>query len=604
MSAARCGVTSPRRSAGEPDRHRLPERHFDALAAGEGDRACVAMLRDVVLTKQLLRMCALADTDPAGAALLDRAQDTAPGAVAELLRYPHVVGWATDALRRSPGEDGEPGPGHLASTAAAAAVLAGLEATVDVPVRGGAVILPTLGRAQVGPSSFDGIGHVRTGPGGTEISAGHRVVHMPDDPSQDAPGWTGLRRLRLEHDGLVLDVRLDDLDPYRNGFGLEPAPRLSEEAVRAWRRSLDGAWAVLVRHHRPRAETIAAGVTTIVPLADQGGRHLSATSARAPGAIALTPPGEDLLLAESLVHEFQHIKLYALMDLFPLHGGDRDERFYAPWREDPRPLGGLIHGAYAFLGVTDFWRRQAEVAGDEGAAFAEYLFALWREETGRAIGAIEGSGRLTEVGRRFVGGMRAASRRLTAVPAADLPRRLAEDTAADHAFRWRLRHLRHDPATVDRIASAWPTGTPEPPARPAGLHGIGAAPPPVGDPRTDLRQLRLLQEEEFRRVRTADEADMALVAGDLTAAIDRYRARLRDDPADIDAWSGLAVAVRRAGTTPAAASLPAHPELVAAVHRRVAERSAVPPDPLEIAAWLAPATCGLAPGWTTLPVEG
>jgi len=42
-----------------------------------------------------------------------------------------------------------------------------------------------------------------------------------------------------------------------------------------------------------------------------------------------------------MVHEFQHSKLWA------------------PWRTDPRPLGGLLQGVYAFLGVADTWRALA-----------------------------------------------------------------------------------------------------------------------------------------------------------------------------------------------------------------------------------------------------
>ena len=69
-----------------------------------------------------------------------------------------------------------------------------------------------------------------------------------------------------------------------------------------------------------------------------------------------------MILASVLVHECQHAKLNAVLDLIPLSRPDQ-ARYYAPWREDPRPLGGLLHGAYAYLGVSDFWRVQSSRSG-------------------------------------------------------------------------------------------------------------------------------------------------------------------------------------------------------------------------------------------------
>jgi hypothetical protein len=37
---------------------------------------------------------------------------------------------------------------------------------------------------------------------------------------------------------------------------------------------------------------------------------------------------------------------------------DDGQRYYAPWRADPRLASGLLQGTYAFLGVSGFWRCQ------------------------------------------------------------------------------------------------------------------------------------------------------------------------------------------------------------------------------------------------------
>jgi HEXXH motif-containing protein len=46
------------------------------------------------------------------------------------------------------------------------------------------------------------------------------------------------------------------------------------------------------------------------------------------------------------VHEVQHLKLAALLDIVTLTMPGEHDRYYAPWRDDPRPLSGLLQGTY------------------------------------------------------------------------------------------------------------------------------------------------------------------------------------------------------------------------------------------------------------------
>jgi HEXXH motif-containing protein len=64
-------------------------------------------------------------------------------------------------------------------------------------------------------------------------------------------------------------------------------------------------------------------------------------------------------MAEAIVHEFGHTELNTLMDTEMLSSEDTRERFYSPWRSDPRPLSGLIHALYVFSRVSDFLSRAA-----------------------------------------------------------------------------------------------------------------------------------------------------------------------------------------------------------------------------------------------------
>jgi HEXXH motif-containing protein len=592
-------------------KHSLPTAVFDALAAGDGDAATVRTLWKAQLSKLLLRLRALWDSpgslDPVAFDLLAGAQRRAPDAVTEILLYPQVVAWSVAGLREQRSGAADMARAHFGGIAAAAGIRAGLEFTVTVAVRKGCVMLPTLGSAEVGPSTCDGRAVVHSGPHGVEVRTGQCTVTLPRDVGADAPGWHALRRLRSECDGHVLEARLDDLDPFRESHRLGSAPRLDVLTVGQWQRILDGAWSILVRHHPERAESIATGLAAFIPLAVEGGRQgLSATSADAPGAIAITPPGDALLFAESLVHEFQHAKLCALLDLLSLHSAGTDERFYAPWRDDPRPLGGLLQGAYAYLGVTDFWGRQQEVLADGDAAFAQYAFVLWRDQTLQAIGTIKDSGRLTEAGAEFVAGMRAALERWTGTPVPPEPQAQAEDTATDHRLTWRLRHLRPDPGVVDRLAGAWPIGQPNPVTPPPRLV-VSERPPGKPGVRTGLRHLRLRRPTEFRQryavsAAAHDEAaDLALVGGNFSAAVQCYTTRLAADPNDDEAWSGLAVSARRGDVRPAGEVLCALPELVAAVHRRIVRLGAGHPNPLDLACWLEPALRDAPRSWVRSP---
>jgi uncharacterized protein len=102
--------------------------------------------------------------------------------------------------------------------------------------------------------------------------------------------------------------------------------------------------------------------------------------------------------------------------------------FYAPWRDDPRPIEAMLQGAYAHLGVTDYWRgRRHRAEGPDAVAAAE-RFARWRGLTAEAIDTLAGSGALTERGDRVVARMRA-----TVEPWLDEP---VDAVAAETARRW------------------------------------------------------------------------------------------------------------------------------------------------------------------------
>jgi HEXXH motif-containing protein len=581
-------------------RHRMPGADFAALAKGGGDAAAVALLRDSRLSRTLIRLDALRQTVPepelaAGFDLLAKAQQKAPEAVRETLCHPQVSAWSAHALRLActPGNRGADLQ-HLACIAAVAAARAGLTAEIDVPVRRGRVILPGLGGALVGPAhghtahgevsdsvaqSPEVTARFRTAAGRMEVRTAATVITIPADPASDGRGWQGLRRIRTSAAGRVLDVSLDDLDPFRDLHALGATDRLGPSEAARWTSLIADAWDLLASDHPGFADGMAGGLTSFVPLAPgSDGRGMSATSADAFGACMLTRPADAVALAATLVHEFQHTKLGAVHDLFPLHTAPRDELYYSPWRDDPRPLWGLMHGAYAYLGVTDFWATQRRLR--PAHSFAHFEFARWRAQTQRALRTIGESGRLTVHGARFVAGMQARAETWNDAPVPDEPAELARSAVADHEAVWLLRNQRPDPVAVDSLARDWVAGGTAPFA-PVATTVVASGRALENNSRLDLIYLRLRDPDEFQN-KEAPAADRAYCSGDLAAAARGYRARLAETPGDPHAWAGLTL-VRRDGPIEKRLS---RPDLLAAVHRRVAELSGASADPDELAAWL------------------
>ncbi|MEV6603861.1 HEXXH motif domain-containing protein [Kutzneria sp. NPDC051319] len=561
--------------------HGLSHKDLDALAHGGGGREAVLALRSAKRSKALVTLLTLLESAPAMDGpigpiveawdLLAAAQDTDPAAAGRVLALPAVHSWAAQALRHLRGSVPFDAPlwfvlGHLHSVAAAAAVSAGLEFRTSIPVFAGLAVLPTLGAAVVPSGERHDVAEITAGRDGFAVR--HKGVELT--------GWLPMRQIRVEHSGQELAVWLDDLSPFRAFGDPLPAAPLSDKAVLDWTSALDQAWRLLVSRHAEQAEGLAAGLAALVPRPRRNRfRDSSATSADAFGLVELTLPTDAPRLAAVLIHEFAHSKLNGLFDLVTLDVEDRDEICYAPWRDDPRPLHGLLHGVYSFLAVTDFWR--AEDVDD----MAHFSFELHRLQTTDAIDTIERSGLLTDVGERFVATMREHVLSWQHHPVPERHRRAAEQVVLDHRATWRLRHLAPDPDHVAAVAADWREGRPwrgdpgpAPEVRPAAS---------ITEPRarTHLIEWSLRDPESFKslteetvaaEVPGATAADLCLMLGETRRAQALYEEQIAADPVGFTGWIGLGLAV-------GSRCLVTFPELVCAV---AAEVDAAPG---ELVAW-------------------
>jgi hypothetical protein len=73
------------------------------------------------------------------------------------------------------------------------------------------------------------------------------------------------------------------------------------------------------------------------------------------GVIFASACEDEFLFAEDIIHEYSHNVLFVVSKVFPIINEDDKCCYYSPWREDPRPLYGLIHALFTFTNVANFW---------------------------------------------------------------------------------------------------------------------------------------------------------------------------------------------------------------------------------------------------------
>jgi HEXXH motif-containing protein len=558
--------------------HRLSLRLLDETFAGPIGEPAMAELRASQHSRRLLLLKVVrelaSDAEEAWRVLVT-ADQRMSGAVRQVLNYPAVGAWLVRAIGKARGIVSDDVPvaeelGYLGAVAAAAAIRAGMPASVEVPVWRGRIHLPTIGQFDTGSTTDRGARVLHTESGTYVELDGSDAVPLAELPAMP------LRRHRSQVDGVPLSWTIDDIDPYRAFSAFEHPTRLDRADYERWCGLLDEAWALLVRRHPGYAAELAHVGPVIVPVSRSRGLVASSSSSSF-GAIVIATPESAATLAETLVHELQHSKLNAVLDLVRLEEGV-PRLCYAPWRRDPRPLPGLLHGIYAFMSVAEYWRWQRHA--DPGSRHANFKFLYHREQVRAAVRAVAAMPELTEFGKRLVDAVRA---RLAACDTEPVPDGLAATVTlllAEHRFSWRLRHLAPPATHVEDVARRWREGggPPEPcesvlapdirPARDSSLPVL-------------LRATALDPDHAV----VADAAEQALAGGRREEAARAFAVRIEADPDDDAAWVGLFTA-RHAEDD----GVPA--ETVSAAYRLLGAGGAEP-DPVALADWFVSRT---APG--------
>lgn len=119
--------------------------------------------------------------------------------------------------------------------------------------------------------------------------------------------------------------------------------------------------ALVARHHPSSHEqmTVSLDVLAYKPL--HAGYYSNMSYSDLPGAFICGVIEQPYELADTFIHELHHNRLFFLEEdgpfLEPRDGVDPldDRLYYSPWRDDPRPLHGILHAAYVYVPVTEFW---------------------------------------------------------------------------------------------------------------------------------------------------------------------------------------------------------------------------------------------------------
>jgi HEXXH motif-containing protein len=130
-------------------------------------------------------------------------------------------------------------------------------------------------------------------------------------------------------------------------------------------------------------------------------------------------------LGEMLVHESEHARLHLLELMQPIldKSCESRTRFYSPWRADPRPIYGIIHGVHVFSNVVLFLVQFLNRGPTERHHIVTKRLALVHAQVARGLEELQNHGTLTSAGTAVV--RQAAKRLADAESSIDVAARVA-----------------------------------------------------------------------------------------------------------------------------------------------------------------------------------
>lgn len=138
-------------------------------------------------------------------------------------------------------------------------------------------------------------------------------------------------------------------------YGVEIDPDIDEEEwISTGQQALE-----LIQLNRVCYELAQTFISYVVPLKQRSAvQNLSFSSRQLPNVIFKNNERSPFLWGETLVHEADHQFFYALEECYSFWNVDGESQkaaYYSPWRDDARPLDGILRGVSAFTRVADYY---------------------------------------------------------------------------------------------------------------------------------------------------------------------------------------------------------------------------------------------------------
>ena len=153
-------------------------------------------------------------------------------------------------------------------------------------------------------------------------------------------------------------VRVEALEPSLRGQF--PWIDDSEYDAQIWTRRLDASAALLEACNPDMYAEMRRNLVVVVPTSSGPiARHSTGSNRDAWGAVSTSLVG-DPFFTDGLIHEHRHDLLNSIAMAAPLFEADGSatvERYYSPWRPEPRHVTGLLHAVFVFAEVCEFYIR-------------------------------------------------------------------------------------------------------------------------------------------------------------------------------------------------------------------------------------------------------
>jgi HEXXH motif-containing protein len=289
-----------------------------------------------------------------------------PGALASVLRGPTVGGLLRCLRRRAP---------ELEFAAGVAELLATIYTDLAVA---GALPKPILQRllpTRIVSLPARRVIEIPPGTERAEFRNGALVLQLADGTPRELQlerhaGPPSFHRIT---DSLVLagvdnnPLAMSEAHPDKAGNRLDLGGRPASEWVETLARALE-----LIGRYMPelRAE-IDLYLHQIVPVGYDAHTHLSASYQEVIGTIYMTLHPQLMTMVEAVIHEFQHNKLHAQLELDPLLHNAFSPLYTSPVRPDPRPLQGVLLAVHAFFPVARLYQLM-RAANHEGTSHPDF----------------------------------------------------------------------------------------------------------------------------------------------------------------------------------------------------------------------------------------